>query len=355
MKSVVFEGTIKTVSPVLVMLPEPKGAPRSADKSPKHPKAPVVVGDMVVEVPIIPGNTLRGALRRHLAFSILSKFRDLDYLTVTFLTCGGVIDPKDENKISLKPSETFDYIEKLKEKNVIASLFGGSLPIVKMIKGSLLTEFAWAKVGEVYDGYPYADDIILKNITFAKLDETLRNYDIYSILSEEGKAELEKRFQSKKERVISGEEKSNGKKQTEAETANIIGSLGDAVAPNVEFSHRIELTEPTERNLGAVLYALKMFAENDATIGGHVRFGFGKVIYEYRVYETDGSTKKEIGGIKGGWSRFEDQCFCRFCEINPSLMPFLNVFNDYFNKLKKEDIAIIVPKGKKAKDSEDKE
>ncbi len=349
MKSVVFEGTIKTVSPLLVMLPEPKGAPRSADKSPKHPKAPVVVGDMVVEVPVIPGNTIRGALRRQLAFSILSKFKDLDYLTITFLTCGGVIDPKEEDKVSLKPNEVFEYVKAIKDKNVVASLFGGSLPIIKMIKSSLITEFAWAKVGEIYDGYPYVDDIMLKNITFAKLDETLRNYDIYSLLSEEGKAELEKRFQSKKERVESGEEKGNGKKQTGAETANIIGSLGDAVAPNVEFQHRIELTEPTERNLGGLLYALKMFAENDATLGGHVRFGFGKVYCEYKVYEIEGKEKKEIGDIAGGWARFENEGFARFCEISPSLKPYLATFQDYFSNLEKKDIIVVIPQGKKSK------
>ncbi len=383
MKKAVFRGTITTVTPLLVMLP-------GLDVD-DHPTLQVIVNDRHYNIPVIPGNTLRYQLRKEIVHDMLCKFTGLDYIDIVFITNGGIIDPKQqnkskkstdtessteldqdeqeqknqENKDKLSIDEKYQVLNNLKERHLIADLFGGALPYgIGMIHGKLVTEYAWLEDYERFiqdDGFDPFDSFYISSHGFVRRNSVIESYEYYSKLSKQGLEELHKRMAAKAKRKAKESETGKKEKRESSETGEHIDQIPRAIAPGVKFTHIIEIKEPKPRDVGAILSALKNFAFK-AQIGGYKRFGWGKLQFKYGFYLIEGKNTNAlegppIGFIEGGYKGVisDDEkltdSFLRISDPYNQLEHYINAYRDYINNLTKEDITIAsyLPNLKKAK------
>lgn len=360
MKKAIFKGRITTKTPLCIMLPE----------SDEPPCLVATIGSKTFKIPVLPGNSLRGMLRKELAYDMLHKFNNqLDYVSTVFITNGGVVDPKkpnskkdrkkDEAETTIPVDRKFQILNQFKARHLIADLFGGSLTGFGMIQGRLITEYAWLDCRELTgdENLPSCEDVYCSEHAFIRGDATQDEYEYFIKLSEQGQSELHERIGATVERQKkqSQEESEHGVKKKvekeEPETSRHLGYIHKAIAPGVSFNHIIEIKDPKPRDIGAIAHALKKFT-GKAQLGGYKRFGWGKIEFRYHLYTIDieKSEGEEIGFIEGGYKRITSEeengqpvlidTYCYVEDPMGKINEYISVYQEYIDNLKVEDITV---------------
>ncbi|MEM5820871.1 MAG: RAMP superfamily CRISPR-associated protein [Candidatus Aenigmatarchaeota archaeon] len=273
-------GQIKAKTPLAFSIP-------SKEEERKKPEITIFTETETKETRlIIPVNSLRGKLRFLCAKYFLNKLyektnRKIDYLTFLLYTSGGIVSKKSTDAKAIILPEKYFEVEKVIEKSIVLSLFGGTLPYpVGMIRGKLEISI------------PICDqrDISIEQFNFSKLPH------------EEEYFELIKKGMADSESYISIFEKVREKDgQNVVMVRNVIED-NYFIPEGVTFSHFIRVRNGREEELGLLLHGLRELSVEG--IGGFSRFAFGKIAFNYKVEvnledeRKDANIEIEDGEIK---------------------------------------------------------
>lgn len=265
-------GQIRAKSPLTFSLP-------TKEEERKKPEITILTETGTEETRlIIPVNNLRGKLRFLCAKYFLNKLyektnRKIDYLTFLLYTGGGIVSKKSTDAKAIILPEKYFEVEKVIEKTIVLSLFGGTLPYpVGMIRGKLEVSI------------PICDQkgISTEQFSFSKLPH------------EEEYFELIKKEMADSKSYISIFEKVREKDgQNVVMVRNVIED-NYFIPEGVTFSHFIRVRNGKEEELGLLLHGLQQLSIEG--IGGFSRFAFGKIAFSYKV-EIDLKEKKKYANI----------------------------------------------------------
>lgn len=323
-----FQGTITTLLPFVQVMPDMDGT--------NHMKVATTNEDgsvMVADVPIISPNTIRATLRRNIAIDILEKLGDgsLDYMTIGFITVGGVMEKRTGSQLS--PLARHQKVSELKKKNVIASLFGGSVGDM-MIESKIITSPGILICKEtgfitgIYTEDP-AISFIAQGFSWTKRDPAIDDFEIFKKLTPDGITELEQRYiehklSKKKDENSDDTPDKEKKKRTHAN----LGEPVQYVIPGARFWQVIEISYPTEIEVGAIYSALIRFSQRSKL--GSFKSKMGDVSLSYTVYDKNGRIIDTI---------YVNTPECRG-SVKFSYDGFLKAYREYIDQLTPEMISV---------------
>ena len=274
-----------------------------------------VVG--TVDVPIIPGNKIRGLMRDLIAAQILRKFKPgtTDFDTLFAMTAGG-----SYSSSALNAKDTHELVTAVRNKNLLLDLLACATRQTGMMRGRLAVHNALAQCYETVEEdareeYPHHWQLMY-NIPFARID-SMSDWEVFSLLSEEGLAEMERQSkvadktteENKKKKKNGGDDNAEDndedvegdddkdKKEKVAQRRQINST--PAVAKGTEFVQRIRAWELLDAQIGAIVSVFREF-QRRPYIGGYSNKGFGLVDVAFTArIKGDGGESLEFG-VKDG-------------------------------------------------------
>ncbi len=264
---------------------------------------------MIGRIPAPSSNTLRAKIRDVLAYDILKKIGGSAGLKTTFFLFGGGggFDGKNEKK-----GATVDLIERIRVKNVVAGLLGGSVGGA-IIPGKLVSGIPILYCSDLADYLPKGiidetgeemptDPASLPDARSFLVEKMFTRHDdinfseVRELLSDEAKKEYaEEEYSKEKEKSQKG--KQNGTSDPEAEEKKEVRRQAiytiETVAAGAKYYSHFFLRGPQWKELGGFLKAFRLFSR-DPYIGGMSSKGLGEVSLAYRVtaFFTDGTAEE---------------------------------------------------------------
>ncbi|WP_436659646.1 RAMP superfamily CRISPR-associated protein [Acinetobacter sp. P1(2025)] len=302
MKNIKLIGTLTTVTPVSVSIPDTNGMPKNSFGQ-----------------PYIPATSIRGWLRSSAYHGVIELLNRHDIkLSVDehYMLSKGV----DTAKVVTTTSGTEKVAKNnsVRQNNPVFSLYGrwGLAGVLSVGNAFSKTENVLVTVGAGVRNHPFNRDESL--IDFVKLDEKDYLTDILSADSQTSadtsdykkqiatlKREL-KAADSDRKKEIFAEIESAEKSIREVKDARVGASETiqrpiegfEAIDANVELSHTFILKDPSDDEFQAFLWSLYK-ASVDLSIGGHANVGCGLVNFNWDVYSSsfENPTPTIIGNI----------------------------------------------------------
>jgi len=283
MRTIVLNGRIQAITPLFFSIFSNDG-----------PVAKVVNDNGEIEDRvIISANSLRGGLRHKCAEYFLRKYyektnKKIDYLTYILYTGGGIITKKDTNSIIIP--EKFVELRRLLDKTLILSLFGATLPYpVHMIEGKIRVGYAISKLEK-------------KDLDTLSFSKSTREAEFFKAIAE---SIAEEKYYIETFKNIREKEEKEGKKDKEGEFQMIRKKIDDlkVIPKGTRFEHLIEIVNATDEELALVLLGLKILSLEG--IGGMKRLAFGKIAFDYDIFDTSNNTRTRVE-IKNGEIKVDD-------------------------------------------------
>jgi len=261
-------------------------------------------GDVVgiVNIPVIPGNKVRGLIRNLVAAQMLKRIPQgtMDFDSLFAMVAGGVF-----SRTTLSIKERHEIIKDLRSRNLLLDLLACATSATGMMRGRLAVHNALVDCYETVDetkreGYARARQLVT-NIPFARRDD-MEDYDIMSMLSEAGIQEMEDQEEVAKKTTKANKAKKNGEEAVEkdepkeAQRPQI--SFTPAVASGTVWRQTIAGTDLLDAQIGAIISVFREFARWPY-IGGFANKGFGRVDVDF-VLKVRGSDTLTEFGVKNG-------------------------------------------------------
>lgn len=303
-KTVKLIGTITTLAPVSVALPNVKGMPRNSHKA-----------------AYIPATSVRGLLRHTAHFALAQLLEKSEqYFTVDehYMLASGVDTGR---KLKLGGGyETIGKNAKVRENNPLISLFGNFTVAGRLKVGNATSapgEDNVVTLGNGARNHPFNRNTqligfvpeeqlsYLQNVMNA---DALASLEVGEIKAEVDRLKKENKSatpEEKKENLKLIDELNDQIRQTKdarvGATEAILRPLDgfEAIDEGVTLSHRMTLTNPTEDELNFLLWTLQK-ASADFNIGGHQNLGCGDIAAEWKIVETsfENPEPKELGTLR---------------------------------------------------------
>lgn len=284
------------------LVPKREWVPEDDDENGKRGHYELVPGEYTIaRIPAPSSNTLRARIRDLISLNIASKLPPLGQKTLFFLYGGG--GGFDEKS---KKGATVELIKKIREKNVLAGLLGGSVggAIIpgKVVVGmpvlycrDLMGYIPAGVIGKGEEEMPTDPNKLPDARSFLTAKQYTRNDDlklveIHDMLTDAGKAELNVEEEaSAAARSKDTEKDKNGNGDKKGVKRQAIYHV-ESVAAGAQYYSHFFVRKPTERELGAFLSSFEEFAK-DPYIGGMSSKGFGEIslVCRVTVNYTDGT------------------------------------------------------------------
>ena len=243
----------------------------------------------LIDIPVISGNSVRGALRNAGAEYLLTILnKKVNKSVFHLLFSGGAISSSIVNDV--------DKAIEIREKHPIVSLFGGAVSDM-MMSGKM-------QVGNLY---PITKET--QNITKLKSDISYKSLlsDIQNIKKDDAKDEQFNR------KYINEEYAEDSKQQMIYETEYL--TIGTKL-----FQEIILKDNCNELEIGAFVSSLWNWLKNDATLGGKANVGFGKFDATFE-FEFFGKIYYENNKVA----------------LDEAIEKFLNKYTDFIKEYKDKD------------------
>lgn len=278
-------------------------------------RMPVMFDGRPVEVPIIPANTLRGALRRQSAAIVVEHLRktgeQISLPTYQCLLSGAVHGHPDSGPLRID-----GLIEGT--QHVVIGLFGGG---PRFIPSSVRIDTAWPICQPLMDNRViphFGDNDAVRVFIRAASEEAVKTDYLHGLTGfyhlrraddltnaipggydfiEGGIDRLADWFTLFHQRPgMKGEDEMEGGDAKKGIKSVAGLSFSEAIIAGVPFACAFDCTGATLEQQGLFLLSLMGFCHKQR-LGANGRHGFGRFAYEFEVHDNDGAV---IGSLTGG-------------------------------------------------------
>ena len=358
---ILVDGVGKNLSPITQTVGKSKAGNRNISLCRKSTFfAPNQEGRYVVSlVPTVSGNTMRSLLRKNTAFYIFEQMAGVkvDYHTLVAMFQGGSGLVKDTASPLV---EKLRYIEKIKQNNVVLSLFGASM-------GGTMTPGKAA----IHDIIPVCNETLkagvvpvnkfpleaYESVWASKLIQIIQNVRMdvmktstaLELASEEaiGKMQQEDADALKSRAIRKATKKGARNKNGESEEAlseDLSEDMTDdpktqsrqmifsyeALVPS-DLYHHMFFRKPTDIEIGALVAALRKFSENPY-IAGRSSVGNGQISVRYDFTKIENGKREPLGTASiDGYGDFS---------MDKHLPEYLGKFDAYVNSTSLEQLSV---------------
>lgn len=230
-----------------------------------------------VDIPIISGNSARGAIRDLSAIDILTKANDekikVDDDTFDFLFSGGHLESTGKDNIDVAK------VQGMRKKLPILAVLGGSVGN-NIIPGKLRMGKMIPIAKETMHLLP--DDLKIGDYEPQSVF-TLTQIEMY-VRKDDKKNELYKVFRTSQEAAKEVAESDSKKSQ--------MMYFVETIKAGTKFYWQITLQDPTDEELGAFLLFLNSYVNEPFSLGGNGRVGHGDIKLDFYKTETTDSEIK---------------------------------------------------------------
>lgn len=258
----------------------------------------------IVNIPVIPGNKIRGLIRNLVAAQMLARIPQgtMDFESLFAMVAGGVFS---KTKLSIK--QRHEIMKDLRARNLLLDLLACATSATGMMRGRLAVHNALVDCYETVDemereGYAHAWRLVTK-VPFARKDD-MEDYDILAMLSEAGHEQMAQQEKDADKTSAANKAKKNGNgeapedepEQKEAQRSQI--SYTAAIASGTVFRQTIAGTDLLDSQIGAIISVFREFARWPY-IGGFANKGFGLVNVDFTLKVRGDNTLTRFG-VKDG-------------------------------------------------------
>ncbi len=288
-------GTLVSLSPITVVPPGAEEISVGAQKYKKVANTILYEDGLRQNRPIIPGSTLRGALRRAAMKSVIMASGKRVSLSDWHLNAvGGIKGAEAEGGFDVVMRDT------IRNKNPILSLFGAGSPWLNS-RVSISNAVPQHAVETVIVGGVRADDGRRDNTFFQNVDDKAQ--DEWLALTGENsertsakkaiaslKADLRKAKKDKNDAEVARIDAELKSLTTDEKTAKTMSTnpvsmplTHEAIPAGVVFNHEIKFSAVTLEEIGLFFIALNTFLNTNPVIGQHANIGYGMANMTYNL------------------------------------------------------------------------
>lgn len=358
-----LQGDFTAVEPIFQFAPSTSSNEKKSSLARMNTMTILTPNGFICEIPVVSGNSVRGGiLRDNIAYDLARLFgpgqASLKFLSVIFT--GGTMEKKKSSKSgnkkekkqgnSLNTKKKHELIQKVIDTNVVVSLLGCSLKY-DMIKGktvvspfipvcketeSIIDYARYKKDADEDDPESLFDDgqnlpaLVLRDrgkeikpLIFVKQDD-IKKPELFKLLNEAGVEEYIKQAEEY-------QEYKDEKTKDRPVMRQMIYGIDKYIPAGMELYQSIECWGVTSKEFGAIIKALKKFAESGCRLGALHSLGFGRITGSYTVF-LNGKNHEE-----GYININSDGClvtgdFLKQCEKD---------YEKYLKSVKIEDLKLI--------------